>query len=387
MRSYADRRWTPWTRCRRWPASSRGPPATRSTVGLLWLTRRGAHGHRRRHRRSIHRGDLRATAQTGLKAARARPSSGSQPWSPARTILSVLPPLAVPYTLSKADPGRAVEGMRSPRLPPRPRRRPHRPPARGLERALDALAADCTGSGGAGPTSASGGTTPMSASGFGAPRLSRARSTRRSPQGRVAGRRRPHSPRGGRPSRCQGSSASSSIGPAARPRRSGGPSHRDAFAMSVSAGNRSRFWIGAHGRKILFSCLHRSTSVPTCGRPGCSAWKSAGVPSCVAGRSSWAAMVIPPTPASCCPGSDRVCLRGRHRRYEGAGKDGHALRQTPERIYRLDSANWMMGNRDVTELSGVGKRTAARLAAHNLRTVADLALANRDSLAAWFGPC
>jgi DNA polymerase IV len=63
-------------------------------------------------------------------------------------------------------------------------------------------------------------------------------------------------------------------------------------------------------------------------------------------------------------------------------------KETPERIYRLDSANWMslMGNRDVTEQSGVGKRTAARLAAHNLRTVADLALANRDNLAAWFGP-
>ena len=63
-------------------------------------------------------------------------------------------------------------------------------------------------------------------------------------------------------------------------------------------------------------------------------------------------------------------------------------KEVPERIYRLDSANWMsvMGDRDVTELWGIGKRTAARLAAHNLRTVTDLAQAKRDDLAAWFGP-
>jgi DNA polymerase IV len=60
----------------------------------------------------------------------------------------------------------------------------------------------------------------------------------------------------------------------------------------------------------------------------------------------------------------------------------------PDHIYRLDSSNWipMMGNRDVVELWGIGKRTAARLAAHDLRTVTDLALADRDDLAAWFGP-
>jgi DNA polymerase-4 len=60
----------------------------------------------------------------------------------------------------------------------------------------------------------------------------------------------------------------------------------------------------------------------------------------------------------------------------------------PDHIYRLDSSNWipMMGDRDVVELWGIGKRTAARLAAHDLRTVTDLALADRDELAAWFGP-
>jgi DNA polymerase IV len=45
-----------------------------------------------------------------------------------------------------------------------------------------------------------------------------------------------------------------------------------------------------------------------------------------------------------------------------------------------------MGDRDVVELWGVGKRTAARLASHDLCTVTDLALADRDALAAWFGP-
>jgi DNA polymerase-4 len=63
-------------------------------------------------------------------------------------------------------------------------------------------------------------------------------------------------------------------------------------------------------------------------------------------------------------------------------------KEIPERIYRLDSANWMsvMGDRDVTELWGIGKRTAARLAAHDLRTVTDLAHADREDLADWFGP-
>ncbi|HEU4909763.1 MAG TPA: DNA polymerase IV [Propionibacteriaceae bacterium] len=60
----------------------------------------------------------------------------------------------------------------------------------------------------------------------------------------------------------------------------------------------------------------------------------------------------------------------------------------PEHIYRLESSNWMstMGERDVIELWGIGRRTAARLAAHGLRTVTDLALADREDLAAWFGP-
>jgi DNA polymerase-4 len=61
---------------------------------------------------------------------------------------------------------------------------------------------------------------------------------------------------------------------------------------------------------------------------------------------------------------------------------------SPERVYRLDSANWMevMGGRDVAELWGVGSRTAARLAEHEVRTVAQLAVADPADLASWFGP-
>jgi len=61
---------------------------------------------------------------------------------------------------------------------------------------------------------------------------------------------------------------------------------------------------------------------------------------------------------------------------------------SPERIYRLSPANWMavMGARDVIDLWGIGKRTAARLAEHELRTVAQLAAADAQDLARWFGP-
>ena len=61
---------------------------------------------------------------------------------------------------------------------------------------------------------------------------------------------------------------------------------------------------------------------------------------------------------------------------------------SPDRVYRLSSANWIevMGGRDVRELWGIGARTAARLAEHGLRTVAELAVADREDLAAWFGP-
>lgn len=59
-----------------------------------------------------------------------------------------------------------------------------------------------------------------------------------------------------------------------------------------------------------------------------------------------------------------------------------------DKVYRLSSVNWIavMGERPVTDLWGVGKRTAARLAEHGIGTVTELATADRDALAAWFGP-
>jgi DNA polymerase-4 len=61
---------------------------------------------------------------------------------------------------------------------------------------------------------------------------------------------------------------------------------------------------------------------------------------------------------------------------------------SPDRVYRLSSANWMevMGDREVQALWGIGARTAARLSEHGLHTVAQLAVADREDLAAWFGP-
>lgn len=63
-------------------------------------------------------------------------------------------------------------------------------------------------------------------------------------------------------------------------------------------------------------------------------------------------------------------------------------KSSPDRVFRLSPANWMplLGESDVTALWGIGKRTAARLAEHDVRTVAELATADRDELAAWFGP-
>ena len=63
-------------------------------------------------------------------------------------------------------------------------------------------------------------------------------------------------------------------------------------------------------------------------------------------------------------------------------------KQTAERVFRLSRSNWirLMGQQNVEALWGIGRRTAARLAEHGLRTVADLAGADRDQLAAWFGP-
>lgn len=66
---------------------------------------------------------------------------------------------------------------------------------------------------------------------------------------------------------------------------------------------------------------------------------------------------------------------------------GFAKRE-PERIFRLDQTNWtaLLGDRPVLDLWGIGRRTAARLSAHGLHSVTDLADADRNDLADWFGP-
>ncbi|HEY7048196.1 MAG TPA: DNA polymerase IV [Jatrophihabitantaceae bacterium] len=60
----------------------------------------------------------------------------------------------------------------------------------------------------------------------------------------------------------------------------------------------------------------------------------------------------------------------------------------PAGIARLDKHTWMptMGSRPTIALWGIGKRTATKLAAHGLHTVADLAAAEPGALAEWFGP-
>src|SRR4051812_26656757 len=60
----------------------------------------------------------------------------------------------------------------------------------------------------------------------------------------------------------------------------------------------------------------------------------------------------------------------------------------PGGIARLTWQLWLpiMGHRPVTEIWGIGDRTAKRLAALGIRTVADLAAADHTQLAGWFGP-
>ncbi|UWF76572.1 MULTISPECIES: DNA polymerase IV [Microbacterium] len=60
----------------------------------------------------------------------------------------------------------------------------------------------------------------------------------------------------------------------------------------------------------------------------------------------------------------------------------------PRGIFRLTDANWfeVMGERSTRELWGIGSRVQKRLADHGIRTVRELADADRDELVAEFGP-
>ena len=60
----------------------------------------------------------------------------------------------------------------------------------------------------------------------------------------------------------------------------------------------------------------------------------------------------------------------------------------PAGVYRLTRDNWMavMGDRPTDALHGIGRRTAAKLAADGLTTVAQLAAADHRALARRFGP-
>ena len=60
----------------------------------------------------------------------------------------------------------------------------------------------------------------------------------------------------------------------------------------------------------------------------------------------------------------------------------------PRGIYRLTRAEWpaVMGGRPVDALWGIGKKTAARLHALDIRTVDELARADESALAEAFGP-
>ncbi|HZA09722.1 DNA polymerase IV [Mycobacterium sp.] len=60
----------------------------------------------------------------------------------------------------------------------------------------------------------------------------------------------------------------------------------------------------------------------------------------------------------------------------------------PDGVYRLTDANWMMvmGDRETDALWGVGPKTAKKLAAMGISTVAQLAATDADTLTAAFGP-
>ena len=89
----------------------------------------------------------------------------------------------------------------------------------------------------------------------------------------------------------------------------------------------------------------------------------------------------------------QLTLRGRHRPDVAAGEDGHGLRERgwprqPTRRRRLTWRTWLptMGDRPVTDIWGIGKRIAIRLADAGISTVTQLADSDHEDLARRFGP-
>ena len=60
----------------------------------------------------------------------------------------------------------------------------------------------------------------------------------------------------------------------------------------------------------------------------------------------------------------------------------------PAGVFRLTAENWedVMGHRPVDDIVGIGRRTALKLAALDVRTVRELASADVDAMRAVFGP-
>jgi DNA polymerase-4 len=88
--------------------------------------------------------------------------------------------------------------------------------------------------------------------------------------------------------------------------------------------------------------------------------------------------VLAVTRLSCAVGIGRTKLQAKTA--TGFAKPGGVARLT------WDTWTVIMGHRPVTALWGIGERTAARLAALGIGTVTQLATADHEELARWFGP-
>ncbi|MFZ2240828.1 MAG: DNA polymerase IV [Gordonia amarae] len=73
---------------------------------------------------------------------------------------------------------------------------------------------------------------------------------------------------------------------------------------------------------------------------------------------------------------------------KAVSKTGDRSEVAPDRVFLLDDGNWLalMAERDTRELWSVGPKTAQKLAAHGIGTVAELIGTPRDRLISIFGP-